>query len=147
VAQSAPAKALSETRPAARGSDAHHLVMVVDDDADTRKVISRMLQSEGHYVVEVSHGSQVADLALRHRPEVITLDMIMPGVDGLEVLRRLKADEKTRSIPVVCISISEDLSPQALQLGAALFIRKPLETKKLLDAIEKVCQTAAGQTG
>ena len=98
-------------------------------------------------MVEVSQGSQVADLALRHRPEVITLDMIMPGVDGLEVLRRLKANERTRSIPVVCISISDDLSPQALQLGAALFIRKPLDTRKLLDAIEKVCQTAAGQTG
>ena len=146
VAQSLPPQAAPEERPT-RGSEAHRLVMVVDDDADTRKVISRMLQSEGHYVVEVSHGSQVADLALRHRPEVITLDMIMPGVDGLEVLRRLKANERTRSIPVVCISISDDLSPQALQLGAALFIRKPLDTRKLLDAIEKVCQTAAGQTG
>lgn len=145
VAQSQPLSPEAETR--ATQSGIHHLVMVVDDDADTRKVISRMLQLEGHYVVEVSHGSQVADLALRHHPEVITLDMIMPGMDGLEVLRRLKANEKTRSIPVVCISISDDLSPQALQLGAAQFIRKPIETKKLLDAIEKVCQTAAGQTG
>ena len=122
-------------------------VMVVDDDADTRKVISKMLQSEGHYVVEVNNGNQVAELALRHRPEVITLDMIMPGIDGLEVLRRLKANEKTRKIPVVCISISDDLSPQALQLGAAMFIRKPLETQILLAAIEKVCQPAAGHAG
>ena len=146
AAQSAPRKAETQTS-AGRVSGNRHLVMVVDDDADTRSVISRMLQSDGHYVVEVNHGSQVADLALRHRPEVITLDMIMPGVDGLEVLRRLKGNEKTRAIPVVCISISDDLSGQALQLGAAQFIRKPLETKKLLDAIDRVCQTAAGHTG
>jgi len=146
AAQSAPRQAEAETRTG-RSSAARHLVMVVDDDTDTRSVIARMLQSEGHFVVEVSNGSQVAELAMRHRPEVITLDMIMPGVDGLEVLRRLKGNEKTRSIPVVCISISDDLSPLALELGAAQFIRKPLEAKKLLDAIERVCQTPAGQAG
>ena len=111
AAQSQPRKAEAEPRTG-RGPGTRRLVMVVDDDADTRSVIARMLQSEGHYVVEVSHGSQVADLALRHRPEVITLDMIMPGMDGLEVLRRLKGNKKTRSIPVVCVSISDDLSPR-----------------------------------
>ncbi|OFV95692.1 MAG: hypothetical protein A3H28_15550 [Acidobacteria bacterium RIFCSPLOWO2_02_FULL_61_28] len=148
VAHSLPRKpAVAAAPPSGRVAKAHHLVMVVDDDPDTRSVISRMLQSEGHFVVEVGHGSQVADLALRHRPEIITLDMIMPGVDGIEVLRRLKADEKTRTIPVICISISEDLAPQALQLGAARFIRKPLEPATLLQVIHQVCSAAAGSAG
>lgn len=148
VAQSQPRKAAPASGAApGHPSKARHLVMVVDDDADTRSVISRMLQSEGHFVVEVGNGSQVAELALRHRPEVIALDMIMPGVDGVEVLRRLKAHEKTRSIPVICLSISDDLSPQALQLGAARFIRKPLEPAMLLQVIEQVCSAAAGQAG
>lgn len=146
VAQTMPQKPAGA--PASgRAAGSRHLVMVVDDDADTRSVISRMLQSEGHFVIEVGSGSQVTDLALRHRPEVITLDMIMPGMDGLEVLRRLKANEKTRSIPVVCISISDDLSHQALQLGAAYFLRKPLESARLLEAIEQVCQAAASSAG
>lgn len=118
----------------------HRLIMVVDDDPDTRSVISRMLQSEGHFVVEVGQGSQVTDLALRHRPEVITLDMFMPGMNGLEVLRSLMANEKTRAIPVICVSISEELASQAKQLGAAQFIRKPLEASTLLRAIQEVCQ-------
>jgi len=146
VAQSMPRKP-APARVSGRNTGGRHLVMVVDDDADTRNVISKMLQSEGHFVVEVGSGSQVADLALRHRPEVITLDMIMPGMDGLEVLRKLKTNETTRSIPVVCISISDDLSPQALQLGAAYFLRKPLESERLLEAIEQVCQAKAGSAG
>jgi len=146
VAQTLPRKPAAAPPPG-RPAGTRHLVMVVDDDADTRNVLARMLQSEGHFVVEVGGGSQAAELALRHRPEVITLDMIMPGMDGLEVLRKLKADEKTRAIPVVCISISDDLSPQALALGAAHFLRKPLETARLLEVIEQVCQAAAGSAG
>ena len=146
VAQTMPRKPAAAPA-SSRAAGTRHLVMVVDDDADTRNVISRMLQSEGHFVVEVGSGNQVADLALRHRPEVITLDMIMPGMDGLEVLRKLKSNEKTRSIPVVCVSISDDLSPQALQLGAAYFLRKPLESARLLEAIEQVCRAAAGSAG
>jgi CheY-like chemotaxis protein/anti-sigma regulatory factor (Ser/Thr protein kinase) len=146
VAQTMPSKSAPERAPG-RPAGNRHLVMVVDDDPDTRNVIARMLQSEGHFVVEVGSGSQVAELALRHRPEVITLDMIMPGMDGIEVLRKLKTNEKTRSIPVVCISISDDLSPQALQLGAAYFLRKPLEAERLLEAIDQVCQAKAGSAG
>ena len=148
AAQSAPRKAAPTPVPASgRAAASHHLVMVVDDDPDTRSVISRMLQSEGHFVVEVGNGNQVADLALRHRPEVITLDMVMPGTNGLEVLRMLKANEKTRSIPVICVSISDDLSSQAMKLGAAQFVRKPMEAETLLRAIHQVCSAAAGQAG
>lgn len=125
-----------------------HLVMVVDDEPDTRSVISRILQSGGHYVVEVGNSSQVADLAVRHHPEVITLDMVMPEMNGLEVLRILKTNDQTRRIPVICISISDDLSGQAMQLGAAEYLRKPLEPAALLRAIDSACRTApVGQAG
>ena len=125
-----------------------HLVMVVDDEPDTRSIIARILQSEGHFVVEVGNSSQVADLAVRHHPEVITLDMIMPEMNGLEVLRILKTNEQTRRIPVICISISDDLSGQAMQLGAVEYLRKPLEPAALLRAIDSACRTASvGQMG
>ena len=121
--------------------------MVVDDDSDTRNVMSRMLQSQGHFVVEVGSGRQVAELARRHRPEVITLDMIMPDMDGLEVLRVLKADAQTRDIPVICMSVSDDLSARSLELGAAQFLRKPLEFHLLLRAIQTACAAAGTGAG
>ena len=121
--------------------------MVVDDDADTRNVISRMLQSQGHFVLEVGNGLEVVALAARHRPEVITLDLIMPEVDGLEVLRTLQANSQTRQIPVICVSISDDLSAQALQTGAVQFIQKPLEAATLLSAINAVCGASSRSTG
>lgn len=133
--------------PSPPSAAARRLVMVVEDDPDSRSVISRMLQTEGHLVVEVGAGSQVTELALRHYPEVIALDMILPDIPGLEVLRQLKANEKTRRIPVICMSVSDDLSSQSLQLGAAQFLRKPLEVGGLLRAIHTVCSAAATQTG
>jgi len=106
-----------------------------------------MLQAQGHFVVEVGSGQQVSDLAMRHRPEIITLDMIMPGMDGLKVLQSLKENEKTRDIPVICISISDELASQAKQLGAARFIQKPLEPSILLRAIHEVCPDTAVRPG
>ena len=124
-----------------------HLVMVVDDDADTRNVMARMLQSQGHFVVEVGSGRQVAELARRHHPEVITLDLIMPDMDGIEVLRVLKADAQIRDIPVICMSVSDDLSARSLELGAAQFLRKPLEFHLLLRAIQTACAAAGTGAG
>ena len=124
-------------------SPPHLLVMVVEDDADTRNVIARMLQSQGHFVMEISSGHQVPDLAQRHRPEVIILDLLMPDIDGLEVLRKLKADAKTRRIPVIGISVSDESLSQVLQLGAAQFIQKPLEPDTLLRAVQAACAKAA----
>ncbi|MBI4459442.1 MAG: response regulator [Acidobacteria bacterium] len=139
-----PKSALAADRSAAVPvSTQRHLVMVVDDDADTRSVIARILQAAGHYVVEVGSATQVSELAIRHQPEVITLDMVMPEMHGLEVLRILKNSEQTRRIPVICVSISDDLAGQAKQLGAADYLRKPVEPPALLRAIESACRTAA----
>jgi signal transduction histidine kinase/ActR/RegA family two-component response regulator len=131
--------------PAAAGPATRKLVMVVEDDPDTRNVISRMLQSVGHFVLEVSTGSQVADLAVRHQPDVIALDLLLPDINGLEVLRNLKGSEKTRRIPVLCLSVSEDFAPQALAGGAVQFLRKPLDTAALMRSIHSATSASVGQ--
>ncbi|MBI2820441.1 MAG: response regulator [Acidobacteria bacterium] len=118
-----------------RAPATRRLVMVVEDDPDTRNIISRMLQSIGHFVLEVSTGSQVAELAIRHLPDVIALDMLLPDTSGIEVLKQLKSDERTRRIPVICLSVSEDLSSAALAGGAVQFLRKPLDTAALMRGI------------
>jgi len=118
--------------PSGIGSATRRLVMVVEDDADTRNVISRMLQSVGHFVLEVSTGIQVTELAVRHLPDVIALDMLLPDIHGIEVLKQLKADTRTRRIPVICLSVSEELSSAALAGGAVQFLRKPLDSAALM---------------
>ena len=120
------------------------LVMVVEDDPDTRNIISRMLQSIGHFVLEVSTGSQVTDLAIRHLPDVIALDMLLPDISGIAVLKQLKADERTRRIPVICLSVSEDLSAAALAGGAVQFLRKPLDTAALMRGIHAAISPTGG---
>ena len=126
---------------------ARRLVMVVEDDPDTRSFISRLLQSVGHFVLEVSTGTQVTELAIRHQPDLIVLDQMLPDVPGLEVLRHLKASENVRSVPVICISVSEDFSPQALRLGAVQFLRRPLDAGTLMRAIHAAMRPGATPAG
>ncbi len=121
-------------------------VLLVDDDPGTRRIISRMLQSEGHKVVESATGGTVAELALRHQPGVITLDLLLPDINGLEVLKQLKGNEDTRRIPVICVSVSDDLASEALRLGAAMFLRKPLEMETFLRAVQTASTTVTGST-
>jgi CheY-like chemotaxis protein len=146
----APAPPPTASRPTASASRApasRRLVMVVDDDADTRSIISRMLQSIGHFVLEVSTGSQVLELAIRHLPDVIALDMLLPDISGVEVLKQLKADDRTRRIPVICLSVSEEFSTPALAGGAAQFLRKPLDTPALMRGIHAATSQIGGAAG
>ena len=94
--------------------------------------------------MSLEEGSEVVKFALRHRPEVITLDLILPGISGLEILEALKSNDQTRHIPVVCVSISDDLSSRALALGAAQYIRKPVDPKALLNAIRSASAVVTG---
>ena len=126
---------------------ARRLVMVVEDDPDTRSFISRLLQSVGHFVLEVSTGTQVTELAIRHQPDLIVLDQMLPDLPGLEVLRHLKASENVRSIPIICVSVSEDFSPQALRLGAVQFLRRPLDAGALMRAIHAAMRPGATPAG
>ena len=130
--------------PAPTGPATRKLVMVVEDDPDTRNVISRMLQSVGHFVLEVSTGSQVLELAVRHQPDVIALDLMLPDINGLEVLRHLKGSDKTRRIPVLCVSVQEDFASQAMAGGAAQFLRKPLDTAALMRSIHAATSAHPG---
>lgn len=124
----------------------HYLVMVIEDDADSRNVITRILESGGHFVMGLEEGSRVMNLALRHGPDVITLDLILAGASGLDVLQELKSDERTRKIPVICVSISDDLAPRALELGAAQYIRKPVDPNTLLGAVRAAYTSVASNT-
>lgn len=104
-------------------------VLVVDDVADNRTVLERRLEREGHAVVCASNGSEALEW-IRDRPfDLILLDILMPGIDGFEVLRRLKADPATRDIPVIMISALDDLDSvvRCIEQGAEDHLTKPFE--------------------
>jgi CheY-like chemotaxis protein len=132
-------------RPAAGHSDAPAdapfapLVLVADDDKATRELISRGLQREGFRVLTASSGEEALRLAREKRPDAISLDVLMPGMDGWTVLRALKGDPLTSSIPVVMVSMLDDRDI-GYALGAADYLTKPFDREKLVLALRRFRQ-------
>jgi class 3 adenylate cyclase len=102
-------------------------VLVVDDNAFNREVLVRRLERQGHTVVEAIHGRHALELLEREHFDVILLDILMPEVNGLEVLQRLKADARLRHLPVIMISALSDIDRVAhcIQMGADDYLPRP----------------------
>ncbi len=105
-------------------------VLVIDDDPATRQLLARMLGKEGFRVVEAPGGEEGLALARSERPDVITLDVLMPGLDGWGVLAALKSEPDLASIPVVMLSIADERN-LGFSLGAAEYLTKPIERAQL----------------
>ncbi len=105
-------------------------VLVIDDDPATRQILSRMLGKEGFRVLEATGGDEGLALARAELPDVITLDVLMPGLDGWGVLASLKADPAVAAIPVVMLTITDERT-LGFSLGAAEYLTKPIERAHL----------------
>jgi signal transduction histidine kinase/DNA-binding response OmpR family regulator len=115
------------------------LVLVVDDEKPTRELIARGLTREGFRVLSAATGEEALRLAREKRPDAISLDVLMPGMDGWTVLRSLKADPLTASIPVVMVSMLDDRDI-GHALGAADYLTKPFDRDKLVTALRRFRQ-------
>lgn len=111
-------------------------VLVVDDEKDSRVLISHLLEEFGCQVFTAASGEEGLELARRHRPDLMTLDLLMPGMTGWEVLNRIKADDELRVIPVVVLSVVANEGRGRL-LGAVDLITKPFEREDLLRVLWK----------
>ena len=102
-------------------------ILVVDDNTPNRDVLARRLTREGHNVVTVANGTSALDLVARRDFDIILLDLMMPGMSGFEVLRRLKAAEQTNHIPVIMISAIDELDSvvRCIEAGAEDYLTKP----------------------
>ncbi|MGH9092209.1 MAG: response regulator, partial [Acidimicrobiales bacterium] len=105
-------------------------ILVVDDDPSARDLLTRFLRREGYTVLTAASGEQAIPLAREHRPSVITLDVMMPGMDGWEVLRRFKGDPDLAPIPVVLLTITDDKN-LGYALGASEYLTKPVDYAEL----------------
>ena len=111
------------------------LVLVVDDDASARGILTAVLRKEGLRVAEAEAGETAIALARKVRPDLITLDIMMPRMDGWSVLTALKSDPELASIPVIVVTITTDRGV-ALSLGAADFMTKPIERGRLVSLLD-----------
>ncbi len=109
-------------------------VLVIDDDPSVRDLLARFLVKEGYRVVCAPDGETGLQVAREHRPDAITLDVMMPQVDGWEVLRRLKSDALVGDIPVVMVSIVDNTG-LGFALGASDYLTKPIDRRALLRAL------------
>jgi signal transduction histidine kinase/CheY-like chemotaxis protein len=112
------------------------VALVIDDDPAVRDLAERFLTKEGYRSVLAATAEQGLDLAREMRPDVIILDVLLPGRDGFEALRRLKDDPELRDIPVVMLTMLDD-KRRALALGAADFLVKPVERLTLVEAVNR----------
>jgi len=112
-------------------------VLVVDDVPHHRQLIREILEGSGYAVIECDNGADALEIAATRSPDAITLDVFMPGMDGWEVLCKLKERPQTAGIPVMIVSISPD-RVTAMALGADSYLPKPLDRNQLLPALERL---------
>jgi signal transduction histidine kinase/DNA-binding response OmpR family regulator/HAMP domain-containing protein len=113
-------------------------ILVTDDDPASRRIIGAHLAREGYRVVYASSGAEAIEMARQERPDAITLDIMMPQVDGWSVLRSLKADPELAPIPVVLVSLTADRG-LGFALGAAAVLTKPVDRAELAAALREHC--------
>jgi adenylate cyclase len=114
-------------------------VLVIDDDSNVRDLIGRHLRKSGFSVATANSGQDGLKQARKLRPDAITLDVLMPGMDGWQVLSRLKEDNDLSGIPVVMVSILDDRS-LGFSLGAADYLNKPVDHKRLREVLGRHCR-------
>ena len=129
------ASEVPEAATAVNGGDAG-LVMVVDDDAQARELLTTVVRREGYRVIEASDGVGALALAREWHPDIITLDILMPRMDGWGVLSVLKSDPDLSEIPVLVVTVLAERGI-ALSLGATEFLTKPVDRAQLARLIRQ----------
>jgi PAS domain S-box-containing protein len=122
--------------PAPRSSDGRPTILVVDDDADARALATHVLSTEGYHVITATDGPEGLRLAREHHPTAITLDVLMPQMDGWAVLSSLKSDPDLADVPVIMVTMTGDRN-LGYALGAADFITKPIDRSRLAAVLRR----------
>lgn len=114
-------------------------VLLVEDNAHNRKIFSGMLTHAGLRVVEAEDGHQALAAVAADPPDLILMDLSIPGIDGWECTRRLKADPKTKAIPIIALTAHAMRGDEerALQAGCDGYLSKPISPKKVVELVKE----------
>lgn len=113
-------------------------VLIVDDSATEIRQMSKWLSKAGHTVLTAANGEQGVDIARSKQPDLVVMDIVMPGLNGFQATRQLQKDQSTNAIPVVIVT-SKDQETDRLwgeRQGAKAFLTKPVNEKTLLNTID-----------
>ena len=112
-------------------------VLIIDDEEGIRKVLSITLSDEGYQVLTAPDGARGIDICLEASPQIVVTDIRLPGIDGIEVLRRIKEKSPDTEVIVVTAFGEMEIAVRALQLNASDFITKPIGNEALFVALER----------
>lgn len=129
-------RTLQQAVPAEDFMPRHNEILVVDDDPDARDLTRRFLEKEGYPVVTASSGIEALELLKHRHPMAITLDVMMPGMDGFAVLQTLKHDAALANIPVIMISMA-DHADIGYAMGVTAYLNKPPDQKRLGEILQR----------
>ena len=126
-------------------------IMIVDDDQDTVAILSRHLEREGFVPIQANSGAECLKKVLEVDVDVILLDLMMPGMDGFQVLKALKNSPDTAEIPIIMITARDDLDAreEGMRLGVSDFLAKPVFRRQLANRVRaqlEVVETARKAT-
>lgn len=119
-------------------------VLLVEDNEDNRIVYAMMLEYHGYTIIEATNGEDAIRLAREESPDIILMDISIPGVDGWTATQRIKADEATSDIPIVAVTAHAlpEHRQRAEQLGCDGFLTKPCEPRRLLEEVQSLIGAA-----
>lgn len=115
-------------------------ILIVEDEKDIVKMLEYNLKKEGFRVITAYDGEEATDLATREHPDIVLLDLMLPGIDGLEVCKSLKAQNKSKDIPIIMLTAKSQEADKVLglELGADDYVTKPFSPRELLARIKAV---------
>ena len=121
-------------------------VLIVDDEPMARTLLRLMLVRAGFNVAEAEDGFDALDKVRKNRPDVILLDVMMPGMDGFAVCERLRNDEETASLPIIMLSAKTDLASinKGLKVGATVYLTKPISPEDLTRHVQEALENGVG---
>lgn len=120
-------------------------ILVADDSATMRRIISVILVRQGYEILTAENGLEALQIALREQPDLMVTDHLMPDMDGVTLIRRLKSGMGSRRIPIVMLSANEEalFQQEVLSAGADRFLKKPLDTAHLLGMVRELLYSQA----
>jgi CheY-like chemotaxis protein len=121
-------------------------VLVVEDNEKNMKLFRDVLQAKGYVPLEATSGEQAVELATEHVPDLILMDVQLPGIDGIEALGRIRGDERTAAIPVVALTAQAMAGDRErfLESGFDGYISKPVNVVEFIETVARYCEGGDG---